>query len=256
MTNPTVLFTISESLVLHRNTSIFLLKTLAVNQFYPKTPSIMDPETQMCYNEWIDKIYEKRSDGKKEPLTKAEKKLKQKRGSSGLANLQKARIRKVQRRERMQELLKKRAAQKSKKFPKEVDLSKDYFLSNRIPSSAEQIVVSLRLQNLVRRLYDGSKLCKDQPGDSSSFSIINQDGLGKNPLLWSIEETSTFVKFISTNKIIAKIFRAEEIDGESLLNLTQSDLVTHFNFDTEVSKSIIKVITKLRTEVIERFLNI
>lgn len=195
--------------------------------------------------------------------TKVTYQTKPKRGSSGLANLQKARIRKMQRRERMQELLKKRSARKTPKLTESYDNSKDFFLGDRKSSDAENIVIGLRLHSLVKRLHDGSKLCKDEPNDISTFPtfkiIKHIEGLGKsdkNPLNWSIDETFTFVKYISSVKNIAKVFRAEDVDGEALLNLTYSDLVHHFNFDAITSESLMQVFTQLRSEVIERYLNI
>lgn len=198
-----------------------------------------------------------------EIATKSQSREKQKRGASGLANLQKARVRKLQRRERMQELLKKRGEQKKQKMIDNYEFSKDFFLGDRKPSDIETTIVALRLRSLVKRLHDGSKLHKESSTDISNFptfSIIKHiDGLAKsheNPVKWSVDETFSFVKYISPAKNVAKTLRAEEIDGEAMLNLTTSDLTSHFGFDTTTSESLIKVFTQLRGEVIERFLNI
>jgi hypothetical protein len=163
----------------------------------------------------------------------------------------------------MQELLKKRGEQKKQKMIDNYEFSKDFFLGDRKPSDIETTIVALRLRSLVKRLHDGSKLHKESSTDISNFptfSIIKHiDGLAKsheNPVKWSVDETFSFVKYISPAKNVAKTLRAEEIDGEAMLNLTTSDLTSHFGFDTTTSESLIKVFTQLRGEVIERFLNI
>lgn len=139
-------------------------------------------------------------------------------------------------------------------------MAKDYFLGNREISEAEKLVVPLRLTHLVKRLHDGSKLYKDPPGDIMSlptFKIIkNLNGLNKNPLLWNVDETFTFVKFIAASKTVAKLLRAEEINGEALVNLTFSDLTNNLHLDAITAESLMKTFTQLRAEIIERFVNV
>jgi hypothetical protein len=188
--------------------------------------------------------------------TKLDAKGKPKRGSSGLANLQKARQRKMLRRERMKNLLKRRAVQKSQKLFENYDISKDYFLGQREMTAAEKLIIPLRLTSLVKRLHDGSNLCKNPPADSNSFRHI--EGLSKsdeNPLNWKVDETFKFVKYVSSVKSVAKILRAEEIDGEALLNLTLEDLI-NLHIDASTAENLMKVLTQLRKEIIERFINV
>lgn len=199
--------------------------------------------------------------GEMETVEEVSKKAK--RGSSGLANLQKARMRKTLRRERMKNLLRRRAAQKSLKVGDSYDLSKDYFLGEREMTESEKLVVPLRLCSLVKRLHDGSILCKNPPADQKSFPTFNIiqhiDGLsknGKNPLHWSVDETFIFVKYIAAEKKVAKLLRAEEIDGEALMNLNSADLIDHFSLDASIAESLFKIFSNLRTEVIERFVNV
>lgn len=199
--------------------------------------------------------------GEMETCEVVKKKLK--RGSSGLANLQKARLRKTLRRERMQNLLRRRKAQKSHKVTENYDLSKDYFLGDREMTEAEKLVIPLRLCSLVKRLHDGSKLCKNPPADRKSFPtfkiIQHIEGLSnsdKNPLHWSVDETFIFVKYIAAAKKVAKLLRAEEIDGEALMNLSSADLTDHFHLDASVAESLFKIFSNLRNEVIERFVSV
>lgn len=198
-----------------------------------------------------------------EPESNGTATRKPKRGSSGLANLQKARMRKMLRRERMKNLLQRRAAQKTQKMVENYDVTKDYFLGNRERTAAEKLIVQLRLHSLVKRLHDGSNLCKGPVVDSKSFPIFNiikhiesLSDSDENPLNWNADETFAFVKYIATTKQVAKLLRAEEIDGEALVNLTLSDLTGHFHLDIPTSESLLKVFTQLRGEIIEKFVNI
>lgn len=204
-------------------------------------------------------------------------KKKDKRGSCGYANLQKARMKKLRRKERMRSLMAQRLQQKDKtakvpsvtskdkKVKEEYALEKDYFLGNRHISTAEKLIIQLRLPSLLERHHNGENLCKKPPESIKdtkvypTFDIIqNIIGLfeGKrNPVEWSVLETSRFVRHISSSAI-AKAFRAEEIDGEALMNLTKADLIKHFFVETSTAEKLITTFSSLREEVIKRFINV
>lgn len=199
-----------------------------------------------------------------------------KRGSQGLANLQKARMRKMLRRERMKNLLKMRATQKSQNSTSrsqtvseisEYELERDYFLGNREPTTAEKLIIPLRLTSLVKRLHGRAKLCKvppgsikDNPTDFPTFNILKHvDGLNdtnKNPLFWTSKEAFHFIKYIAPQKSIAKNLLMEEIDGEALINLTKSDLTNHFKLDSVTSDGLLRIFLQLRKEIIQRYINV
>lgn len=199
-----------------------------------------------------------------------ESSVKKKRGTQGLANLQKARMRKMLRRERMKSLLIRRASQKTSKkaqpssqpeTDEETREETDYFLSvKEVP-----LRTRLRMTPLFKRLLGGSKLCKDSPvtnvdsANYPTFSIIQKIEELKeieNPLNWTVNDTFKFIKHISSVKAIAKSLRAEQIDGEAMLNLTKSDLINHFNLDAGTSDGLMRTFTQLRSEIIQRFVNI
>lgn len=181
-------------------------------------------------------------------------------------------MRKLLRRQRMKTFVSRKAEQK----PKVVDLKRetvsqynpsvDYFLGQRKASAAERLIIPLRSSQLLKRIHEGDALCNQPPlsiKDATifpTFNIILQiDGLGdshKNPLEWTVQETFSFIKYISPVKSIAKNFRAEEVDGEALMNLTKADLTSHFHLDPITSDSLISVFTQLRKEIIKRFINI
>lgn len=212
-----------------------------------------------------------------------ETKPKRKRGSSGLANLQKARLRKKDRKERLKNQLLMRNLMKnqngnrtlsdkttnSHKIPiisevLENNVAKDYFLGNREPTVAEQFIIPLRMTTFIDRLRDGSNLCKLPPesiNDATIFPILNMirniDGLSDtNPIEWTPQQTFMFIKHVSPVRGIAKILRSEEVDGEALLNLKRSDLTGHFFFDNKSSERLISVFAQLRLELIKRYINI
>lgn len=200
-----------------------------------------------------------------------------KRGSSGLANLQKARMKKTLRRERMRTLLQQRAKQKKQngekpakvkaEEPESSDGQSDYFLGKRKETNSEKLVIALRLTKLVKKLHEGANVCKTPPApikDETQFPILNMiRGIGawidtkKNPVEWSSNEAFFFVKQLNIpdSKIIAKMFRSEEIDGEALLNLSERDLTHRFQINPTTSSAFIKVFTGLREEVIKRYIN-
>lgn len=196
-----------------------------------------------------------------------------KRGTAGLQNLQKARMKRLLRKERMKNAGRRpktksdsgtdRSSQ-AKLRRKELDPEKDYFLSNRQATAAEKLVIPLRLTHLMKQLHDGSALCKEPPisiKDSKNFPIFNIirriDGISNtnNPLEWSSQDASHFVKFVSPLKGVSKIFLAEDIDGEALLNLTASDLVKYLRIDAKTSEKLVETFSQLREEVIQRFVN-
>ncbi|CRL03311.1 CLUMA_CG016749, isoform A [Clunio marinus] len=205
--------------------------------------------------------------------------VKKKRGSSGLANLQKARMRKLLRRERMKSL--KEARRANKKFHvgnndvKKENIkqstednkhlrSEDYFLGNREITPAEKLIVPLRSHELLKRLHDGSKLCKIPPAsirDQTKFPIFNKirqmENLNAdiNPIHWSINEANIFISTIAS-KAIANNFLCEEIDGEAIINLTLRDLTEVFQIEKFTADSLISVFSQLRKEIIQRYVNI
>lgn len=176
-----------------------------------------------------------------------------KRGSSGLANLQKARMKKTLRKERMRSLLQQRAKQKSQNGTKpakvkaaEPDTSSDgtasdYFLGKRKESHSEKLVIALRLSHLVNALHEGKNLCKTPPvpiKDGSQFPILNMiRGIEawidtkKNPVEWSSNEAFFFVKHLNIpdSKIFAKMLRSEVSLIELCLNYGSSFKFTNFN---------------------------
>lgn len=221
------------------------------------------------FNSTVSPSDESQSADSKE--TKALKK--EKRGSCGYANLQKARMKKQKRKERMRSLMQQRAQLKSKtgvtskekKLNQENSLENDYFLGNRHQSTAEKLIIQLRLPALLQRLHEGENLCKKPPESITdtkaypTFDIIhNIIGLfeGKrNPIEWSVLEASRFVRYVSTIAI-AKTFRSEDIDGEALLNLTKADLINHLRLAPETADKLFTTFTNLRSEVIKRFINV
>lgn len=199
---------------------------------------------------------------------KTAQKPKTKRGSSGLANLQKARARKMMKKQRMMDLMRRRSRKKPQEAKEPVvdkvedETTSDYFLGERQQSLSERLVIALRLSSMVKDLHEGVDLTKPSTelidGVSfPAFNIIKQSGLkDKNPIEWTVEEVCRFINHISTIKNLSKGFRSEEIDGEALLNITVSDLVRHFNIDPRTSDILFKILKQLRNEVIQRYVNI
>lgn len=201
---------------------------------------------------------------------------KRKRGSSGLANLQKARMKKILRKERLKKQLLLRQMKPKKgnvdiadktattgRKSSESDVSQDYFLSDREATPAEKLIIPLRLTTLTKRLHDGSNVCKNPPAcikDSKIFPTLNIiktiDGLDENPLEWTPNHTFSFVKVVSPVKGIAKRLRSEDVDGEALLNLTKFDLSHYFKLNESTSEALFSIFSQLRREVIGRYINI
>lgn len=197
-------------------------------------------------------------------------KPKAKRGSSGLANLQKARMRKLLRRERMQNLLVKRKQAKKETDkvvkeavvkPEQPKIGKDFFLSDRVPSQAEKSLVALRISS---KLNSNQKVFRDPPGsirDSAVFPLYNVmhqveslKNLDKNPINWTVDETHLFLNKM-TSKTVANAFKSEKIDGEALMSIEMKDLSGYFRMSSETSEFVHDCISQLRSEVIKRFIH-
>lgn len=207
------------------------------------------------------------------------KRAKAKRGSSGLANLQKARMKKIMRRERMKSMLKKRAEDRKagtssdssrtpsvkrkilkientrvlKSHTKE---KRDFFLSDRELSNSEQLMISLRLSSLVHnpKIYKNSPSSVDDATAFPTFNIIKQiDKQDKNPVTWSVEEACKFVKRISASRAIAEVFKSHDIDGEALVNLNSDDLRNYLRLDARTAAQLGAMLSQLRQEVIQRY---
>lgn len=198
-----------------------------------------------------------------------------KRGASGLANLERARLKKTLRKERMRIQRERRNStkhqnetntnsdKKTNGTNSTVDFQKDYFLGSREETPAEKFIISLRLTKFTSRLHDGTNLCKDPSEnvtESSLFPTLNMikkiDSLTTNPLEWNSNQTFLFLKHFSPIKGIAKRFYSEEVDGEALMNLTTADLIKHFYLDQNKAEKLVSVFSQLRKEVIERYINI
>lgn len=206
-------------------------------------------------------------------------------------NLQIARRKKMMRRQRMQRLAEMRRLAKlesqgkeqemkpetpapssssKQKLPQnnhEYDMSKDYFLGERNETNNEKIVISLRLtSSLMKHLHDGKTTFTKYPAsirDIKTYPLFNkickvqqlltpQNG---NPIFWSIDQVTTFIEQVVEQKAVSKRFEMHEIDGESLLNLTKSDLENYFDFDSNLATQIIDQCEQLRKETIMRFVN-
>jgi hypothetical protein len=92
----------------------------------------------------------------------------------------------------------------------------------------------------------------------TTLNIVKQIGLpaDKVPLFWNPEEVFTFVRYVSPVKGIANRFLEQEIDGESLFNLTTKDLIKYFTLDPNVAGCLITTFHQLRKEIISRYINI
>ncbi|KAG5678682.1 hypothetical protein PVAND_008333 [Polypedilum vanderplanki] len=202
---------------------------------------------------------------------------KKKRGTSGLMNLQIARKKKLMRRERMQKLAEIRRIAKLENLSKEkpaavkpttsaplrYEASKDdYFLGDHVETKNEKIVISLRLTSLVKHLHDSkTAFTKGSIRDAKLYPIFNrirtvQELLSpENPVFWNEQQVKTFIEKVTNLKGIMKQIDLQEIDGESLLNLSKHDLKKYFNVEANIADILGNTCEQLKKETIMRFVN-
>ena len=141
----------------------------------------------------------------------------------------------------------------------------DYLLGSKTESTDEMLVVNLRLHSLIKPLRDGLQLCKnpskfETKNDYPTLNIVHQiDGFenaAMNPVFWSTDQVFSFVKQVSSTINVAKKFRAEDIDGAALMNLSKSDLMKYMQLNASIAGPLSETIKKLRNETIQKFLNV
>lgn len=141
----------------------------------------------------------------------------------------------------------------------------DYLLGSKTESTDEMLVINLRLPALIKPLRNGLQLCKNPSKfDTNSvyptLNLVHEiDGFenaAMNPVFWSTDQVFLFIKHISTTINVAKKFRAEDIDGAALMNLSKSDLMKYMQLSSSIAGLLSEMIKKLRNETIQKFLNV
>ena len=141
----------------------------------------------------------------------------------------------------------------------------DYLLGSKTESTDEMLVINLRLPALIKPLRNGLQLCKNPSKfDTNSvyptLNLVHEiDGFenaAMNPVFWSTDQVFLFIKHVSTTINVAKKFRAEDIDGAALMNLSKSDLMKYMQLSSSIAGLLSEMIKKLRNETIQKFLNV
>lgn len=86
----------------------------------------------------------------------------------------------------------------------------------------------------------------------SNFSF-DSDKIKRNPMLWSVTEVSVFVDIYLNCRNTALTFAQEEIDGQALLLLQQSDLTDVLNLKLGPAVKLYSCILQLRSLAVTKF---
>lgn len=78
----------------------------------------------------------------------------------------------------------------------------------------------------------------------------------KNPMEWSVEDVSSFIKKIDSDGELASKFQEQAIDGSAFLSMNKNDLMDLMNIKLGVAVKICNRILHLRQEVVLKFINI
>lgn len=142
----------------------------------------------------------------------------------------------------------------------EYESERDYFLSERKESELEKVLISLRLTN---KLHDGKTTLKHPSSirKVSNFPLLNSISnqrilIENNPVMWDTEATLLFIENYIPNKSVLMKFQSQDINGETILNLTdKSDLINYFQLDEQSAIMLSSKFEQLRKETILRYVN-
>lgn len=140
------------------------------------------------------------------------------------------------------------------------DLSKDYFLSDREESELETFLISMRLSN---KLRDGKTTLKHPSSirNINNFPLFNGIKhmvtlVDKNPIYWETMEVLKFIEHYVPLKRVLKKFESNEVNGETILNLTiKKDLIDFLQIDDKSAEILSETFEQLRKETILRYVN-
>lgn len=197
-----------------------------------------------------------------------------------MKNLQIAREKRNMRRERMKKIASLRRASRLKYLekmkanekstsstddfsttapPTKYDVSKDYFLSDRKESELDKVLISLRLS---KHVHDKKTTLKHPSSirNATNFPLLNSIQhvdilVNNNPVFWDTEATLLFIKQFITIKSVINKLQEQDIDGETILNLTKKDLTDYLKFDDNSAEILSTKFEQLKKETILRYVN-
>lgn len=140
------------------------------------------------------------------------------------------------------------------------DVSNDYFLGDREETEHEKVLISLRLP---QHLRDGKAMLKHPSSirNVQSFPLFNsikhmEKLININPVFWDKDDALLFIQHFIPLKNIVKRFQSQEITGETILNLTKSDLTEYLQLDEKNASVLSEKFEQLRRETIMRYVSI
>lgn len=140
------------------------------------------------------------------------------------------------------------------------DVSNDYFLGDREETEHEKVLISLRLP---QHLNDGKTVLKHPSSirNVQNFPLFNsikhlEKLISNNPVFWDTSDTLSFIQHFIPLKSIVKRFQSHEVTGETILNLTKSDLTNYLQLDETDALVLSEKFEQLRRETIMRYVSI
>lgn len=83
---------------------------------------------------------------------------------------------------------------------------------------------------------------------------VNIRRIATNPICWTVDEVADYVSRLPNCSKLGRLFREQEIDGDSFLDLCQNDLVDVLELRMGPAVKIYNQIVALRSEVCENFM--
>lgn len=146
----------------------------------------------------------------------------------------------------------------AKKPKSEYDRLNDFFLGDREETEHDKILISLRLPHL----RDNKNALKHPSSirNVHSFPLLNSikhldELINNNPVFWDTNSTLSFIQHFIPLKSIVKRFQAQEVTGETILNLTKADLIEYLKLDEKSASLLGEKFAQLRKETILRYIN-
>ncbi len=141
----------------------------------------------------------------------------------------------------------------------EIEIGETKLQSTQMPTtksekSTTKIPLHIQVTEPILRDY-GPGLMQIHKLWTQNSKSVNIRRIAKNPICWSVEEVADYVSRLPNCSKLGKLFRDQEIDGDSFLKLCQNDLIDVLEIRMGPAVKIYNQIVALRSDVCENYMD-